>query len=118
MEQLGELQEALPRIAGEGANLIAIAVDSPSQNKKVMADHKLAYPVLSDPKRKAVVAYGVLDPESNPFTNPGSHANIARPATFVIDGGGVIRWKHVGTSTSDRPSVATIISQLRSVAGI
>ena len=81
------------------------------------AQQSLDFPVLSDPKREAIRGYRVVDPDSNPFLNPRGHANIARPSVFVIDGAGVIRWKYIGENAADRPSPATILDKVRSVAG-
>lgn len=43
-------------------------------------------------------------------------ANIARVATFIIDGDGVIRYRYVGANKKDRPTPETILSEIRALA--
>jgi alkyl hydroperoxide reductase subunit AhpC len=43
-------------------------------------------------------------------------ANIARVATFIIDGDGVIRYRYVGANKKDRPTAETILSEIRALA--
>ena len=42
---------------------------------------------------------------------------LATPSTFIIDKDGVIRWKYIGRSISDRPSTEEVIKQLRQLEG-
>lgn len=59
---------------------------------------------------------------------PGPHAELmkeygaynyqkgrAQPSTVIIDKTGVLRWKYIGASNEDRPSVETILNQLKLV---
>ncbi len=63
-------------------------------------------PVLSDVDRSAVSAYGVLH----------ESANIAKPATFVLDRDDVIRWKYVGQSPPDRPLLDAVLAEAEAAA--
>jgi peroxiredoxin len=38
--------------------------------------------------------------------------NLSLPATFILDGEGIVRWTYVGTSIADRPSVVDIRTAL------
>lgn len=67
-----------------------------------MASLALAFPLLSDDARMTIRAYGVFDEEND----------IAKPATFILDADGVIRWKSVGASPADRPGLGTILAEL------
>jgi alkyl hydroperoxide reductase subunit AhpC len=40
---------------------------------------------------------------------------IARPALFILDRDGVVRWNYIGMSASDRPPIDEILSQLRAL---
>ncbi len=66
----------------------------------------LAFPLLSDDDRATIRAYDVIDEEND----------IAKPATFVLDADGVIRWKYVGGSPTDRPGLGTILAELCALA--
>lgn len=58
--------------------------------------------MLSDDGAKTVIAYDVLN----------ASANIARVATFIVDGDGVIRYRYVGANKKDRPTPETMLSEI------
>ena len=66
---------------------MAISVDSPSESQDLCRKAGYTYPLLSDPNTEAIRRYDVL--------HKGAGVNghdIARPAEFLIDSSGVIRW--------------------------
>ncbi len=66
----------------------------------------LDFPVYCDPKREAVKALGVYD-----------HAHdISLPATLILDKGGKVAWKHVGTSVFDRAEEQMLIDTLKALS--
>jgi peroxiredoxin len=74
---------------------------------KFFSDHSSSFPYLLDEDRAVTKAYGV-------YHRIGVDAyNIARPATFVIGGDGVIRFIHVGAHQSDRASLEELLEALR-----
>jgi peroxiredoxin len=60
-----------------------------------------AFPVLADPKAEVIRRYNVLHAGGGPHG-----ADIARPAEFLMDSSGVIRWENLTESvlTRARPS--------------
>jgi len=79
-----------------------ISVDTPEDSQEFRTQYGLSFPMLSDGDRATIIAYDVLDPT----------ANISKPATFVIDSEGIIRWKYVGEGKVDRPKIAAVLEQL------
>jgi peroxiredoxin len=71
----------------------------------VAVELKLSFPILSDIGRNFIRQYGVLHPQEG----------IARPSMFLINKGGRIVWSYVGMDASDRPALATVLSELQSV---
>jgi peroxiredoxin len=53
------------------------------------------------------VAYNVLDDATN----------IAKPATFVLDEDGVVRWRYVGTNKADRPPLEKALAEVAAARG-
>lgn len=89
-----------------GAQFFAISTDDLS-NAGFMADNTgVSFPVLYDPGAEVVSAFEVFD-----LLGDG----LAAPSTFVIDTDGVIRWKYVGARKGDRPSVETILTQVKAL---
>lgn len=68
----------------------AISVDSPAESKKLCDAKGYTFPFLSDPKADVIRQYGVLHPKGG----PDGH-DIARPAEFLVDSAGVIRWANL-----------------------
>jgi peroxiredoxin len=65
--------------------VLPISVDSTPTHNEFRGKHKMRQHLLSDFKREAGRAYGVLDEEK--FFN--------RRAYFLVDKQGVVKWKHV-----------------------
>ena len=90
-------------IQGLDAEVLAISVDDLSGATKVVQDLNIPFPILYDPSREVPRLYGV-------FGLLGD--KLATPSTFVVDREGVIRWKYVAGSVSDRPPSSRVLDQL------
>jgi peroxiredoxin len=67
--------------------VVAISVDSPAESQELCQSQGYTFPFLSDPKAEIIRQYGVL------HANGGEDGrDIARPAEFLIDATGTIRW--------------------------
>ena len=74
--------------------------------EKFLAEHPISFPFLLDEDRAVAKAYGV-------HHGLGKDAiNIARPATFVIDRGGRVRWIYVAASQAERAPVEELLRAL------
>jgi peroxiredoxin len=70
-----------------GVEVVAISVDSPGESQKLCQSQGYTFPFLSDPKAETIRQFGVL------HANAGEGGkDIARPAEFLLDSAGVIRW--------------------------
>lgn len=65
----------------------AISVDSPAESQKLCQAHGYKFPFLSDPKAETIRQYGVLHAKGGE-----GGKDIARPAEFLVDAAGTIRW--------------------------
>ena len=90
-------------IQGLDAEVLAISVDDLSGATKVVQELNIPFPILYDPSREVPRLYGV-------FGLLGDQ--VATPSTFVVDREGVIRWKYVAGSVSDRPPSSRVLDQL------
>ncbi len=84
-----------------GAQFFAISTDDFSGTSFIPDRPEVKFPILYDASRETVEKYGVLN------------GKLAHPATFVIDAGGVIRWKRVNENYTNRPAVETVLAQVR-----
>ena len=80
-------QQRLPDFEARGIRVVGISVDPPHINKRQSQKLGYTFPLLSDPKTKVIRRYDVLHPRAGP-----KGADIARPAEFLLDSDGVVRW--------------------------
>jgi peroxiredoxin len=84
---LRSFQQRLPEFESRGIQIVAISVDAPEINRRQRQKLGYTYTFLSDPKTDVIRRYDVLHRGAGP-----KGADIARPAEFLIDSGGIIRW--------------------------
>ena len=66
---------------------MAISVDPPETNRWMLAQAGYTFPFLSDPNAEAIKRWDLL------HEGQGSNGEgIARPAEFLLDSQGVVRW--------------------------
>ena len=80
-------QQRLPEFEARGIRVVGISVDPPDINQRQSQKLGYTFPLLSDPTAEVIRRYDVLHPGAGPKS-----ANIARPAEFLIDSNGVVRW--------------------------
>lgn len=93
MDQLRTFDPMTPRFTKAGARLVAISADAPEGVARTFASleseptrRPFAFPVLADADRRAFAPWGVMDQ----FYGDAIHG------VFVLDGGGRLRWRHLG----------------------
>ena len=109
MTELQGLQLSLAEFRAEGASVVAICVDSPEDNRRVVERLGLDFPILSDPQGAALRAFDVLHAGAGP-----EGTDIARPATFIASGG-VIAWRDLTDNYRVRPRPAELLRAVRSL---
>lgn len=78
---------------------MAISVDTPEKNREMMLQEAgYTFTFLSDPNLEAIRRYDLVHASDDP-TLPDvagkKGADIARPAEFLVDPSGTIRWRMV-----------------------
>jgi peroxiredoxin len=69
---------------------VAISVDAPEVSRDLCRKAGYTYTFLSDPEARVIRRYDLL--------HPGAGANghdIARPAEFLVDDAGTVRWMNL-----------------------
>ena len=80
-------QRRLSDFEARGIRVVGISVDPPEINRRQSQKLGYTFILLSDPKAEVIRRYDVLHPEAGP-----KGADVARPAEFLIDSGGLVRW--------------------------
>jgi len=128
--ELHSLQEALPKINGLGANLIAISPEKPDSGIVMTEKNKLTFPVLSDFKNTVARQFGIVfrvgdelqDFSRTVFKNDLALRNgedsyeLPVPATFVVDASGIVRFAHVEVDyMTGRAEPAEVVAALEAI---
>lgn len=67
---------------------MAISVDTPEQSRALAQSQGYTFALLSDQKREVITRYDLVHKTGG----PGSE-DIARPAEFLVDSTGTVRWR-------------------------
>ncbi len=90
---------------------MAISSEEREAGARFKESSELPFPILVDADLRVIHAYGVF------HENERKGRSIARPATFVLDSDGFIRYGYIGANASDRPSADTVLAALPKAAG-
>ena len=88
--------------------VVAISIDAPKDSKKLAIKKRIDFSLLSDPDAQVIGYFGLRHAGANPM----GEADIARPATFVLDRTGQIVWKVLPENWRIRVRPETLIEQL------
>lgn len=91
------------KLKAAGAEVVAISVDKPDRSRELSGKLKLPFPILSDVDHKVIDAYDLYNPEGK----------ISKPATYVIDSKGIVRWAFFDEDYKIRPLDEVIIEELK-----
>jgi peroxiredoxin len=104
--QLPELQAMLPRFEAADAVVLGVSVDSHWANGAFARSLRLGFPLLSDWKREASAAYGVLIPD----------AGFSGRASFLVDKQGRILWREISDDPGSVDGVPSLEAALAALA--
>ena len=106
---MAQLEPFKDEIEGAGS-LLYIAAEKRGgffKPEKYLAAHPISFPFLLDEDRAVAKTYGI-------YHRLGTDAiNIARPATFIADRKGVLRFVYVSSHQRDRADVGLMLENLK-----
>ena len=106
-------EEERAGFARRGVQIAAISVDSPAESSRLVRSRGYTMPVLSDPDAGTIRAYGVLHPHGGE-----GGRDIARPAEFLVDNTGIIRWVNLTESVLVRLWPEAVLHALDGMPGV
>ncbi len=77
-------------------------MDPPERARELARKLGLGYPLLADPERQVIRAFGVEDAENG----------IAWPAIFLLDGERKVLWRALAETVQVRPPSALVLEAL------
>ena len=103
-------QQRLAEFDANGVRVVGISVDPPEINRRQSQKLGYAFPLLSDPKAEVIRRYDVLHPGAGP-----KGADVARPAEFLLDSNGVVRWVNLTENIAVRARPEQVFEALHQV---
>lgn len=100
--EMKQYQTSHGTFTAANTTVLGVSVDSTWSNRAFREQLGVEFPILSDWKREAAAAYGLLDASSG----------VARRATFVVDKTGVVRKVDVGREALDPSGVVGMCKTL------
>jgi len=82
--QFCSYRDAADRLDELDAEVLGISPQSLDSHERFRGEYSLTVPLLADPERKVIRAYGVLGP-----------GGLVRRSIFIVDPQGVVRYRHV-----------------------
>jgi peroxiredoxin len=92
--------------------VVSISVDPPEISKRHWQKMGFTYPFLSDPKAEVVRRYDLLHPGAGP-----RGTDISRPAEFLIDPTGTIRWVNLTENAAVRARPEQVLKAFDHASG-
>ena len=87
------IEKSLDKFKEVGIRPVAISVDSPEESRTLAQQQGYTFPILSDPNAEAIRRYDLV----HAGAGEGGR-DLARPAEFLIDSSGTVRWLNVTES--------------------
>ena len=84
------MQQSLTQLEQAGIRPVAISVDTPAESRNLCQQAGYTFTFLSDQNREAIRSYDLV--------HKGAGINgqdIARPAEFLVDSSGIVRWANL-----------------------
>jgi len=108
---LRSFQQRLSDFDARGIRIVGISIDPPEINRRQSQKAGYTFPLLSDPNAEVIRRYDVLHPGAGP-----KGADIARPAEFLIDSNGMVRWVNLTENIAVRARPEQVLDAFNQLA--
>ena len=94
---------------------MAVSSEEVEKGREFLKKLNLPFILLSDTKLEGIDRYGVRDPNPHEKLKARGITQLSKPAAFIIDETGVVRYKYVGKDASDRPRNEDLLKAIRPI---
>jgi peroxiredoxin len=93
-----------------GIRPVAISIDKPEESRNLMQQAGYTFTFLSDPNLDAIKRYDLV------HAGAGENGHdIARPAEFLVDSNGVVRWVNLTENYMVRARVERMLQEAKAL---
>jgi len=89
---------------------VAISVDAPEVSENLRKSQGYTFTFLSDPQTEAIRRYDLLHKAGSPEEH-----DISRPAEFLVDRSGIVRWENFTEDFRVRPRAQQMLQVAQSL---
>jgi peroxiredoxin len=108
--ELRGIEKHLAEFQAAGVRPVAISVDTPEQSRDLCKKAGYTFPFLSDPNTEVIRRYHLLHAGGG----PDGH-DISRPAEFLVDSNGVVRWANFTEDVRVRARAEEMLNAARTI---
>ena len=108
---MGHIREKYAEFEKRGTGVVVIMAQDPERMQDYLKDHSFPFPLLADAGRKVVKDYGVY------VRANFESVNIARPANFILDKDGTVRYIFIASVQVESAKDSDIFAVLDALAG-
>lgn len=107
MRRIAQLRERFDELQTHGLDVLVVLCQKRDNVAAWLVEHPLPFPILIDDDRSRAKRWGVYAPFSY------DAIRIARPAAFLVDAAGVVRYARISRHQMDPASLEEIIAATR-----
>ncbi len=104
------IEKDLQEFQSQGIRPVAISVDDPGVSADLCKKAGYTFTFLSDPKTEVIRRYNLLHAGGGPEGH-----DISRPAEFLVDPSGVVRWENFTEDFRVRPRAEQMLAAARAI---
>lgn len=104
------MEKELVEFQAQGIRPVAISVDPPDVSNQLCKKAGYTFTFLSDPKAEVIRRYDLLHPAGGPEGH-----DISRPAEFLVDSSGIVRWENFTEDIRVRPRAEKMLAAARTI---
>jgi peroxiredoxin len=104
------IEGSLSEFAAQGVRPVAISVDAPAVSENLRNKQGYTFTFLSDPQTEAIRRYDLLHKAAGPEEH-----DISRPAEFLVDRSGIVRWENFTEDIRVRPRAQQMLQVAQSL---
>ena len=103
---MGHIRDIYPELERRGAKAVVVLAQKREPIIEYLEEHNFPFPLLADTRREVVKEYGVY------VRANFESVNIARPATFILDADGTVKYNFIASIQTEYPKDADIFAVL------
>lgn len=104
------IEKNLKQFEDAGVRPVAISVDTPEVSRDLAKKAGYTFPILSDPNLETIRRYHLV----HRGAGPEGH-DIARPAEFLVDSNGTVRWENFTEDVRVRARAEQMLEAARAI---